>query len=326
MILAGDIGGTNSRLGLFTTGGDRPAPHHLREFRTADYTTLTDVVAAFLADAPVDATGVRGASFGVAGPVVGERAALTNITFAIDAVDVRERCGVPRVSLLNDLAAMAWSVGVLRPEELCELQAGTALPNGNRALIAAGTGLGQSVLHNVDGRFLPVPSEAGHADWAARTETDITVLRALTATLGRVEVEQVISGMGLRNLHRVLHEDSACAADIDSDAPDAAAALTRSALERRCSSCVAALNLFVDGYGAETGNLALRCVATGGVFVGGGIAPKILPALTDGRFMRAFKDKGPMRSLVEQMPVHVILNGDAGLLGAAVHADASLTR
>jgi len=325
MILAGDIGGTNSRLGLFETGGDRPVAHHVREFRTSHYKTLTDVVRAFLDAAPGGANGVHGASFGVAGPVIGERAELTNIPFAIDAAEIREQCRVPQVSLVNDLAAMAWSVGVLRTDELCQLQAGTSLPQGNKALIAAGTGLGQAILHNVEGRFLPVPSEAGHADWAARSDTDIMVLRALTATFGRVEVEQVISGMGLQNLHRVMHEQT-CAADIDPDAPDAAAAVTKAALERRCATCVAALNLFVDAYGAETGNLALRCVASGGVFIGGGIAPKILPAMTDGRFMRAFTDKGPMRGLVEQMPVHIILNPDAGLLGAAVHAAAALNR
>lgn len=319
MILAGDIGATNSRLGLFDTDGQRPNARHVREFATAHYRTLTDVVRAFLKDAPGAADGVQGASFGVAGPVLGDTASLTNVPFAIDAAAIRDGCGVPRVGLLNDLAAMAWSVGVLRSDELCELQAGSGMENGNRALIAAGTGLGQAILHNVEGTFLPVPSEAGHADWAARSETDITVLRALTAMYGRVEVEQVVSGIGLRNLHRVLHEQT-CAADIDADAPDAAAALTKAALERRCSSCVAALNLFVDGYGAESGNLALRCMASGGVFIGGGIAPKILPAMTDGRFMRAFRDKGPMRPLVEKMPVHVILNPDAGLLGAAVHA------
>ncbi len=322
MILAGDIGGTNSRLGLFDIGGDRPVARHVREFPTSQYRTLTDVVAAFLESAPGGTAGVQSASFGVAGPVFGETAELTNVPFAIDAAAIREQCRLPHVSLLNDLAAMAWSVGVLSADELCQLQAGVGRADGNRALIAAGTGLGQAVLHNVHGQFLPVPSEAGHADWAARSETDITVLRALTGIFGRVEVEQVVSGMGLRNLHRVLHEQT-CAADIDSDSPDVAALLTKAALERRCASCVAALNLFVDAYGAETGNLALRCVASGGVFIGGGIAPKILPAMTDGRFMRAFRDKGAMRSLVEQMPVHVILNADAGLLGAAVHAAAN---
>lgn len=323
MILAGDIGATNSRLGIFDAGVPRPVERHVREFSTTGYQTLTDVVAAFLESAPDGMAAIHSASFGVAGPVFGETAELTNVPFAIDARSIGARFGIPHVGLLNDLAAMAWAVPVLRADELHALQAGTPNPQGNMALIAAGTGLGQATLHNVGGRWLPVPSEAGHTDWAARTERDITVLRALSAQFGRTEVEQVVSGMGLRNLHRLLHTQS-CDAGVAPDAADTAAGLTRSALEGRCARCSAALELFVEAYGAETGNLALRCVAAGGVFVGGGIAPKILPALADGRFMRAFTDKGSMRALTERMPVHVILNADAGLLGAAVHA-ATLT-
>jgi glucokinase len=190
------------------------------------------------------------------------------------------------------------------------------------ALIAAGTGLGQALLHNVDGRFVPSASEGGHADWAARTERDITLLRDLVQRYGRAEVEHVVSGRGLLNIHRVTHQGTTCRAVGSDGDPDAPAAISKAALERSCAGCVEALAIFVDAYGAEAGNVALRGVSTGGLFVGGGIAPKILPALTDGRFMRAFRDKGPLEDLLVNMPVRVILNADAGLLGAAVFAAA----
>jgi glucokinase len=319
VILAGDIGATNSRLGLFDADGDRPHARHVLEFSTVRFQTLTEVVAAFLESTPNRPAAITAACFGVAGPVLGDIASLTNVNFTIDARAIASAFRIPRVALQNDLAAMAHSVRVLRADELRELQSGAAATSGNMALIAAGTGLGQAVLHEVGGQFIPVASESGHADWSARTERDIVVLRALVARYERAEIEQVVSGMGLRNLHRVLHT-GACAAGITADDGDVAAALTKAALERRCASCIEALEVFVDAYGAESGNLALRCLATRGVFIGGGIAPKILPALTDGRFMRAFNDKGSMRALVERVPVRVILNPDAGLLGAAVHA------
>jgi glucokinase len=214
---------------------------------------------------------------------------------------------------------MAYSVPVLRDAEMHVLQQGRAVAVGNRALIAAGTGLGEALLHYVDGRFIPSPSEGGHADFAARTERDIVLLRDLIERYGRADVERVVSGPGLVNVHRVTHRGP-CAASINLEDHDAPMAI--SALDRRCDGCVAALELFVEAYGAEAGNLALRTVATDGVFIGGGIAPKILPALTDGRFMRAFREKAPLETLLEAMPVKVILNTEAGLLGAAVYAAA----
>jgi glucokinase len=277
------------------------------------------MVREFTSDEKVRNTAISAACFGVAGPVLGSTAALTNVPFAIDAFEVSRTFSIPKVKLLNDLEAMAYSVRVLEGNELHVLQQGEAIRGGNMALIAAGTGLGQALLHNVGGRFVPSPTEAGHADWAARSERDIAVLRHLIERNGRAEVEDVVSGRGLPNLHRATHS-KACEAGIDPDDPDAPAALTAAALERRCSECVAALEIFVEAYGAETGNAALRSVATAGVFIGGGIAPKILSALTDGRFMKALRDKGAMRGLVENVPVKIILNAEAGLLGAAVHA------
>lgn len=319
MILAGDVGGTKTLLGLFEAGGSRPAAVLTRSFVTTAFASLSEMIGAFTAEERVRLAPIRSAAFGVAGPVLGTTAELTNVPFTIDAGEVAHRFGVPRVALLNDLEAMAYAVPVLEPAELHVVQPGAAVRGGNMGLIAAGTGLGESILHNVDGRIVPSPTEAGHTDWAARTERDIEVLRYLVTRHGRAEVEDVVSGKGLPNLHRVMH-DGACAAGIDPDAPDAPAALTAAALDGRCAQCAEALDLFVEAYGAEAGNLGLRAMATAGLFIGGGIAPKVLPALTDGRFLRAFHDKGAMRPLVEQMPVHIILNAEAGLLGAAVYA------
>jgi glucokinase len=319
MLLAGDIGGTKTLLGLFDPKTARPRPVQVREFPTTAYAGLVDMVADFARETPGIEAGVTAGCFGVAGPVLGATAELTNVPFTIDAHGVSRRFNIPHVKLLNDLEAMAYSVTALEGDELYVLQHGEAIRGGNIGLIAAGTGLGQALLHNVNGRFIPSPSEGGHADWAARTERDVAVLRLLVSRYGRAEVEHVVSGKGIPNLHRATHATAPCDAGIDSDDPGAPAALTRAALELRCARCVEALEIFVDAYGAEAGNVALRSVATSGVFIGGGIAPKILPALTDGRFMRAFIDKGVMRGLVEQIPVKIILNPEAGLLGAAVH-------
>jgi glucokinase len=227
--------------------------------------------------------------------------------------------GVPRVTLLNDLQAMAYSIPVLQPSELHTLQEGEALRGGNIALIAAGTGLGEALLHNIDSRFVPSPSEGGHADFCARTEREVALLRHLTARYGRTDVEHVISGRGLVNIHRAVHS-TPCAVGVDLEDPLAPAAISAAALEHRCAGCVETLDLFVDAYGAESGNHALRSVSTGGFFIGGGIAPKILPALDTGLFMRAFLAKPPLEEMLQRMPVHVILHAEAGLLGAAVYA------
>lgn len=319
MLLAGDVGGTKTLLGLFDAGDPRPRPLVQRTYPTLAFSDVGALLAAFLHDvgAPPPFTAV---ALGVAGPVVGARAMLTNIGWTIDAAGLTALTGTPRVRLLNDLEAMAYSVDVLRPDEVDLLQEGTSRPDGNAVVIAAGTGLGQAYLHRVDGRLLPVASEGGHADFAARTDREMELVRVLRARVGRAEVEHVLSGPGLVTLHGFTHGDAACPA---TSAGVNAAAVSTAALANACPACAEALDLFVGAYGAEAGNLALRGVATAGVYVGGGIAPKILPALRDGRFMRAFRAKGAMSDLVARMPVKVILNPDAGLVGAAVAAGAA---
>jgi glucokinase len=232
------------------------------------------------------------------------------------------------VRLLNDLEVMASAVPVLEPDELAVLQEGVAVPTGNAALIAAGTGLGEALMHNVGGRFRPAASEGGHADFAARTPRELALVEELARIHGRVENERVISGHGIVNLFRFTHgtQDLRRACRVvsgDLDLAELPPAITASAIERRCEQCVEALDMFIEAYGAETGNLALRAMATAGVYVGGGIAPKILTAIERGGFMDAFRDKEPMVDMLRTLPVRVILNPQAGLLGAAVRAQES---
>lgn len=319
MILAGDVGGTKTLLGLFERAGRRPRQVTVRSYQTNSYDSFTAILEAFARDVgnhyPVDAAAV-----GVAGPVIGDRAALTNIVWDISCADIAARFSITRVRLLNDLEALATSVEALTPDELLVLQEGVPRVDGNAVVIAAGTGLGEAYLHRVNGRLRPVPSEGGHADFAARTDAEVGLLVTLRAQYGRAEVEHVLSGPGLLNIYRLTHRFGPCEPTRGLPPADVPAAVSEAALKGTCRWCVDTLSMFVSAYGAESGNLALRGVATAGVFVGGGIAPKILPALEDGRFLEAFTAKGVMTELVSKVPVKVILNPQAGLLGAAVAA------
>ncbi len=321
MLLAGDIGGTKTLLGLFDPRTSRPRPLLVRSFGTLDYPDLPAMIAEFVGDDAAAPHAIESACFGVAGPVIDEAADLTNVPWRVDAREVARHFALRRVTLLNDLQAMAYAVPVLHDAEVHVLQDGEPLRGGNIALIAAGTGLGEALLHSLDGRFIPSPSEGGHADFPARTEREFVLVRDLIARYGRADVEHVISGRGLLNLHRVAHH-APCDAHVDLTDADAPAHITAAALDGRCAGCRETLDMFVEAYGAEAGNMALRGVATGGVFIGGGIAPKILPALTTGAFMRAFREKPPLEAVLAAMPVKVILNAEAGLLGAAVFAAA----
>ena len=321
LILAADIGGTKTLIGAFERGASRPQRKRARSYGTLDYRALPDIINQFLHDSSIERTAIGVACFGVAGPVIDEAADLTNVPWRVEARKVAATFGFSPVRLLNDLEAMAYSIPVLESSEVHVLQSGVRKENGNICVIAAGTGLGEGVLHRVNGRWVASPTEAGHSDFAARTERDISLMRDLTRRYGRADVEHVISGRGLLNIHPVAHGASPCVAGVDLADAGAAAMISSAALERRCAGCMETLDLFVEAYGAEAGNLALRTVATGGVFVGGGIAPKILPALTNGSFIRAFGAKPPLDAMLRAMPVSVILNGEAGLLGAAAFAN-----
>jgi glucokinase len=319
MIIAGDLGGTKTLLGLFARAQRRPRPLVARGYPTQEFDSFTAILDTFRRDLGTPPE-IDAAAVGVAGPIVDQQARLTNIPWDVSAREIGTYFNVRRVALLNDLEAMATSVALLEGDEVVALQRGEPKPGGNAAVIAAGTGLGQAYLHRVDGRLLPVPSEGGHADFAPRTDREFELARMLRELYGRAEVEQVLSGPGLLNIHRLTHAGKSCAS-VEGVAPaEQPAAISEAALSQACGHCREALEIFVEAYGAEAGNLGLRGVATAGVYVGGGIAPKILPALQNGRFIHAFRAKAPMAHLVSAMPVSVIVKQDAGLLGAAIAA------
>jgi glucokinase len=337
MLLAGDIGGTKTLLGLFRESRERPDPIEVGEFVTLDYDGLEPMLLEFLRAWNIEPGQIDSACFGVAGAVTDQVARLTNVPWLVDGTAVADSVGLKRSKLLNDLEALAYSVSVLEREELSILQQGVALPGGNAAVIAAGTGLGEALLLNVDGRFVPGASEGGHADFAARTPRELQMVADLSRIFGRVSVEHVVSGPGIVNLYQFTHQSFGTGPTITpssilparlcqavgrvNDATDLPERISAAAFERRCDACVEAMDMFVSAYGAESGNIALRTVATAGVYVGGGIAPKILPALSSGAFLDAFRAKEPMAALVATIPIAVILNPEAALLGAAVHAN-----
>jgi glucokinase len=319
MILAGDIGGTKTNLALFS--GDAREPHSLETYPSSEYDGLENMIRAFLGAHPAD---IDAACFGVAGPVDDGRAAKVNLAWAVDARAVAGLLGLERVGLINDLEANAWGTFALGPADIAVLHAGDPDAEGNAAVIAAGTGLGEAGLYWDGERHHVFPSEGGHADFAPRTELQVELWRYLAARLRHVSYERVCSGMGLVNIYEFLRSQS------DGRAPewlveematgDPAAAISRAALEQQDETCGRALQLLVEIYGAEAGNLALKLMATGGVWVGGGIAPKILAKLEEGAFVREFVGKGRFTQLLERVPVRVILNDKTALLGAAIYA------
>jgi glucokinase len=316
VILAGDVGGTKTHLALFDTEPLRLV--RLETFRTGAFSSLEEMVAAFLRDGDVPPAA---ATFGVAGPIVRETAVLPNVTWDVDARRIARRIGLATLTLLNDVEASAWAVEALGSADTATVLAGAPDATGNQALIAAGTGLGEAVLLRGRGRPVALSTEAGHADFAARSDLEIELLRWLRARFGRVSWERVLSGPGLVNVHAFLTETgrggepSSVAQAIR--AGGGAAEISAAALEGRSERCALALDVFTAAYGAEAGNLALRAIATGGVFLGGGIAPKIRPWLEREPFRRAFLDKGRLSPLVAATPVKVILDERAALIGAA---------
>ena len=319
-ILAGDVGGTKTWLGLFDARRPRPVPLASARYATREFDGLGDMVARFLDDAGPGRPPAA-ACFGVAGPVRNQTARLTNVPWTADARAIRDRFRLAPVHLLNDVEAMGWAIPRLVERETAVVQAGTPAPGGNAALIAPGTGLGEAALHRVGARLIPMPSEGGHADFAARTPRELEFAAAFAERRGRVALEDVVSGPGLVNLHAFTHRAAACTgAPLPADRGRRPAAVTANALADTCSACAEALRLFVSALGAAAGNLALRTLAGGGVYIGGGIAPALLPALRSGDFIAAFADKPPMRALLDRMPVRVIVDERPALLGAAVAA------
>ncbi len=326
MILAGDVGGTKTNLGLFEREGEGLRLVRSDKFHSPDFPGLSAVIHAFLdADRPAS---LEAACFGIPGPVNGNRASTPNLAWVVDGALVAADLQVNPVVLINDLVATAEGIPLLEAGELATLQEGSGEAAGNRALLAAGTGLGVALLPRVGERWVPVPSEGGHADYPPRTEDEIDLLRHLRERFGRVSAERVLSGPGLFNIYGFLRDVRGMA-----ETPQVREALGRGEEPAKvigeaalaagpggCALCSRALDLFVAAYGALAGNLALLGTATGGVYLGGGIAPKILPRLSGGPFLQAFVAKGRFVPYLEKVPVRVILNDRAALLGAARHA------
>ncbi len=322
LVLAGDIGGTKTNLALFSVRGERLRIEKSRSFSSKRYSGLVPVLRDFLAE---DHVAIDSACFGIAGPIVEEKVKTPNLAWMVDCAELRRALKLDSVALLNDLEATAYGLLTLENDEFLTLNEGVIRSSGNKALIAAGTGLGQSILYDDGRRFRPLASEGGHADFAPRNELEIELLRYLIGRYRHVSYERVLSGPGLLNIYRFLKEargvqEPSWLAERLAAADDMSAEISKAALANEPEICVQALDVFVSVYGAEAGNLALRAKSVRGLYIGGGIAPKIVAKLQDGTFMRAFGEKGRYTDLLAAIPVQVILNDQAALRGAAYYA------
>lgn len=321
MILAGDIGGTKTLLGVYTTEAGPRSPVAIETFASANYDSLESLCRRFLDS--VDCS-VEAVSFGIAGPVEDGCVKTTNLPWELDERQLADALGVERATLLNDVVALANAVPVLQPAELETLCSGRAAEHGNFAVLAPGTGLGEAFATKESSGYVSHASEGGHGDFAPATEEQQSLLSYLRERFDHVSYERVASGTGLPNIYDFLKElgvatEPGWLADALAVADDLTPVIIEAALDEAepCSLCQKTLDLFVAILGAEAGNLALTVFATGGVYLGGGIPPKILPALRKATFSEAFVRKGRMRPLLSKTPVYVILNPHASLLGAA---------
>jgi glucokinase len=326
MILAGDTGGTSTRLAAVDVDGERLRAVVEQTYPSREHAGLGEIVAEFVG---AHAVKVTHACFGIAGPVRDGRVVTPNLPWVVDAAELAAQLRIARADLLNDLEANAWGIGALGPDDFLTLNSGAPNAQGNACVVAAGTGLGEAGMYWDGTMHRPFACEGGHGDFAPRDDREVELFRYLAARFEHVSCERVVSGPGLANIYAFLRDTGR-----GTETPEVAAAMRqgdpagvigRAALDGRCRLCVDTLDLCVSLYGAETGNAALKFMAEGGVYLGGGIAPKIAPKLADGTFLRAFLAKGRMRPLLEAMPVRVILNPLTALLGsarcAAIRAD-----
>ncbi|MBV8891309.1 MAG: glucokinase [Acidobacteria bacterium] len=318
MILAGDIGGTHARLAFFESGNGRLRLVNETTYPSREYPGLEAIVSAFIHQ---DSSRVDAACFGVAGPVRDGRAQISNLPWAVETSRLASKLNRGPTFLINDLEATAWGISTLQAKDVITLNPGAKNASGNRAVIAAGTGLGEAGMYWDGHQHQIFACEGGHTDFGPRGDLEIELLHWLATKFGRVSYERVLSGPGLVNIYQFLRatgrgDEPAWLAE-QMALGDPAAAISQAALQGKSTICEQALGIFVSVYGAEAGNLALKFLASGGIFITGGIAPKILPKLSSATFLEAFLDKGRMRPVVEAMPVQVIVNENTGLLGAA---------
>ena len=322
MILAGDVGGTKVYLALYDFIDGKLEYTRDKQYLAKDYSGLEEIVKEFLG-----AEKVTAACFGVPGPVRDGRLRLTNLPWTLDSRELAAGLAIEHVFLINDLEANCYGIAELSADQIFTLSEGDARQVGNRALISAGTGLGEGFLVWNGRHHVPYPSEGGHADYAPRNEDEIDLLRFLRQKYnGRISFERVVSGPGLTNVYeflrevRGMEEPAWLAKRIAAEDPNAV--ITELALAAKSEICEKAMDMVVSAYGAEAGNLALKVLSAGGLYVGGGIAPRILEKLKDGAFMKAFADKGRLSQLLVNMPVRVILESRTALMGAAAYAEA----
>jgi glucokinase len=327
MILAGDVGGTKVHLALYSF--ERGQLAHVRDekYPAQEYSGLGEVVTKFLAESDDRGDEVTAACFGVPGPVRDGRLRLTNLPWELDSKELGQQLKIEHLFLINDLEANGYGIPELTSDQIFVLSEGDSSAAGHRGLVSAGTGLGEAVLVWTDGHHLPLASEGGHADFAPRNEVEIDLLRYLWKRLGgRVSYERVVSGLGLKNIYSFLRDDQRMEEPawlkerMENEDPNAVIGQVGEAGGNEL--CVRTLEIFASAYGAEAGNLGLKILATGGIYLGGGIAPKILKTMQNGIFMKAFTDKGRLSHLLEQTPVRIILESRAALMGAAAYAEA----
>ncbi len=324
MILAGDVGGTKVHLALYDF--NQGALVHLKDerFPAQDYEGLESIVRKFLGTCPQG--NITAACFGVPGPVRQGRLKLTNLPWILDSVQLSSALDIPHLFLINDLEANGYGVAELKPNQIHTLNEGDRGAVGNRALVSAGTGLGEGVMAWDGRRHIPMASEGGHCDFAARNPLEVEMLQYLMRKLGgRVSFERVVSGLGIHNIYTFLrdvkkmHESPELRGRLQHEDPNAVIGeLGDSGKDELCAKT---LEVFVSAYGAEAGNMALKVLAVGGIYIGGGIAPKILKTMRSGTFMQAFTDKGRLSDLLVKTPVHIILESRCALMGAAAYAE-----
>jgi glucokinase len=319
MILAGDIGATNVRLAAFSLEGNRLNCVVERLYKPAEHKNFSETLTHFIS---TEGVMVERACLGIAGPVRHGRVQFSNLDWVIDCREIAQQLRLPSVGLINDLEAYAYGINVLDDKDFVPLQEGKPEPTGNTAVISAGTGLGQAGMYWDGVRQHPFACEGGHTDFAPRNELEVELLRYLLKKFDHVSWERILSGPGVRNVYDFLcdtgkEKEPAWLSEQIKEAADVPALISQLALEQKAAICERTLELFVGIYGAETGNCALKFMSLGGIYIGGSIAAKILPLMKQPLFMDAFRQKGRMRAILEDMPVKIVLNDDAGILGAA---------
>lgn len=330
LVLSGDIGGTHTRLQITEfTAANAIKALAIKRYNNSGYSNLLDIIETFLVATKLNKNDLTSVCFGVAGPVINGRVNVTNLPWIIDEVDLKHELKVDKIALINDFAAIGYGIGTLKPEDLLTLQVGKRLEDGIKAYIGAGTGLGIGFITCYQGTCICHSTEGGHVDFAPTDNTQLELLKYLRKKYHRVSFERVLSGMGLTNIYNFVRDNRIFGEEENAElrfliksnnSADIAALVAEYAIKHKDIMAMRALDIFVRIYGAAVGNLALTTLPFGGLYVVGGIAPKLLEQIKKGGFLEAFADKGRMSDLLKRVPLHIVLNEDTGLLGAAVFA------